>query len=343
MEQALEDICFPLHNNYRYMGNTSIANYFNDLVKAIGSNKMKISGDKIYLIKHDTHPPKETDEKSEKTKKVDVKEEEEGSRFSKAIKFISNLKEHLWGFSKDEDSNLKGKYAVMNTQKKLWPIHEVFGLKKFMGLRFKSRFPLMSLRNYFGPKIALYFFFLAFFINRLYIIGIVGVIVMALYTAADMLLKYVIVGNQDPTDPAYDLHAYMVILNDVVIWLFSVYLFIWGFRFGRDWEINEKIFQINNGDIQENKGNIKDEERIKIKDYHYTRSFITDEMNTKTGYQSHINAKFVVVILLTILMGFVCLGLTIQSLELKHYLVGQISLDNVIYIDQQAGTYTKSL
>jgi hypothetical protein len=313
---------------------------------------MMISGNKTYLIKKaeeftesgEDKTPEELEEEefakatNKNENNVHAEKSEKKVPISKTRKVINTLKDHLENFTYDESSSLKGKYAIMNTQTKLWPLHEMFTLKKFFGLGFKSTFPLMSLRNYFGPKIALYFFFVGFMINRLYIIGIIGILSMVLYSVSDMMIKYVFEGNQDPTDPDYDLHSYLSMFNDLIIWGFSIYLFIWGFRFARDWEVNEKIFQINNGDVDENRGNIKDEERVKIKEYHYTRSLITDELNTKSTNEPKMQCKFVLVLLITILLGLLCLGLSIQILEVKNIVVKKLHIDDVVYMDQQIGT-----
>jgi hypothetical protein len=341
IEKAIGDICFPLHNHFRYIGQTESIHDFEDLVRSIGSNKMKISGNKVYLINNEDHKSEDEELQNEL---AEVKpQNQEKKEESKAKKFISTLKDHLENFSNDEKSHLEGNFKIMNTETKLWPLNEVFTLKKFMGLRFTSTFPMMSIRNYFGPKIALYFFFVGFLINRLMIIGIVGLIVFLLYSVLDILIEHVIDGNQDPLNSNFDLHSILSLSGDIIIWLFSIYVFVWGFRFARDWEVHEKLFQINNGDIEENLGNHKDEERVNIKNYYYTRSLITDNLNTKSNNYSKMYFRFVLVVITTFLIGCLCIGSSISILELKHYLVGKLHIDNVIFLDQQIGNVMEML
>lgn len=48
--EALDDICFPLHNYFRYYGFTETFETFEDLLKQSANNKIKIVGGTHYVV-----------------------------------------------------------------------------------------------------------------------------------------------------------------------------------------------------------------------------------------------------------------------------------------------------
>ena len=337
VEGAMKDICFPLHNYIRYNGSTDIIKYFDEIVQNVGSNQMKISGKKVYLVKSSPKDVYSTETHLSQSIQKSNADAEPDRKLSKAQQFFNSLKGLMENFRNDDESKLEGKFRILNQREKLWPLSEVFTLRAFFGLHFASTFPMHSIRNYFGPNVALYFFFTAFFINRLLIIGVVGLLVYLVASTLGLLIEYVFEGNQDPADPDFDLHSWVSLGRDLILWLFSIYVFVWGFRFTRDWEVHEKLFQINNGDVESNEGNQKDAERINVRNYFYTRSLITDEMNTKSNQISRMNMRFMLVVAVTFVMGLICMGVSIQILEGKQFLIKHFNPENVFYLSQQIG------
>lgn len=102
----------------------------------------------------------------------------------------------------------------------------------------------------------------------------------------------------------------------------------------------EKLFQINNGDTDENQGNILDEDRIKINNFYYTRSFITDELNKKSNDSGKMNMKLCVAIFVTFLLGALSMGISIGILEFKHFFLSVLKEDGFVSLNQQVGKFS---
>lgn len=325
VRKAIDDVCFPLHNHFRQIGNKAEqqkeAQMYKDIINKIGSSKLRLKGNKLYYIPKEAAPMTEVKDRAG----------------NKQLKFDDEL-----GDLKKRDAPEEGpaeyekEYLALKTEEQLWPLSEKFLITKVMGLRFQSQFPLLSLRNYFGSKIALYFYFLSFFINRLLIIGIVGMLMSMAYFTFDILAK--VVFPNETNNLSYEVQDYLILAQDAVTWAFSIYVFIWGFRFTRDWEVLEKAFQINNGDLSENKGNLKDSERSKIREYFYERSLVTDELNTKTKSQSVVNVRFALAVGVTLLMVAVSVGLSMSILEIKRVFIDLIDYEeDILYLPFDIG------
>ena len=253
-----------------------------------------------------------------KPKKKKITSEGEDPKDDKKDKKVQDIKNKIDNFVGDVDSKLKGEYKILQTKIQLWPLEKVFTIKKFFGLSYSRKFPMMSLRNYFGPKIALYFYFVGFFMNRLYIIGVVGFLVLFIRYGVSAMIDIATIYEST----IFDAYNHWIFLGiDFLAWLFCLYLFIWGFRFSRDWKVHEKIFQINNGDTEENTGNANDNERINIRNYFYVRSMVTDELNTKSNNPKSMNFRIVLTIILTLFLGLMAVGMSIGVLILKNFLL----------------------
>lgn len=307
VKNAIQDICFPMHNYFRFRGEISLHSIFDQLVDEIGSNKIKIIGNQQFIV------PKPATEKANELKKLFKM-----SNLPEDI--VSKLKTEIDGFKQDKESNLTGKYEVLKTKMKIWPLNEIFKTRKFFGIGLKSTFPTYTLRDYFGPKIALYFYFVGFFSNRLYLIGIIGAILYFLKLLIFLLISMYFVPDNLGIGVDYSANAAMFITIDIITWIFCLYVFAWSFRFYRDWKLHEKIFQINNGDTDENTGNILDEERVTIKEYYYSRSLITDELNTKSNFKRLETIRIILGFIFTFLIGLLSVGMSVGIIELKMYL-----------------------
>jgi hypothetical protein len=316
---AIEDICFPMHNYFRFRGDTFLHSVFDQLVDEIGSNKIKIIGNQQFIV------PKPATEMANELKKL-------FKMHNLPEDTVDKLKTQIDGFKQDKESKLTGKYEVLKTKMKIWPLNEIFKTRKFFGIGLKSTFPTYTLRDYFGPKIALYFYFVGFFSNRLFLIGIVGAMLYFLKLLIFFLISMYFVPDNLGIGVDYSANAAMFMTIDIITWIFCLYVFAWSFRFYRDWKLHEKIFQINNGDTDENTGNILDEERVTIKEYYYSRSLITDELNTKTNFKRLESIRIVIGFILTFLIGLVSVGMSIGIIELKTYLGQYIPKDHLFNI-----------
>jgi uncharacterized protein YkuJ len=318
--KAIGDICFPLHNYFRFHGNTELFPIFDSLVEEVGSIKVKIVGDKQYLVPK----PKQPAHSAHLNDSVYLKERK------KTIKHLVD------NFKEKPDSVLSGKYKLLEVKKKFWPLSKVFTLSKFLGLKFSSKFPFYTLRNYYGPKIAIYYYFLGFFINRLVIIGVVGLLIFLIRITTEIFLESI--AETDPNSAvntiSLNLNYLIHITLDFMVWLFCLYLFLWSVRFERDWKTHQKIFQINNGDTEENEGNMKDEDRITIKEYHYTRSIVTDEMNKKTNKPFVEKFRITMSFIFVLLLGLLSIGLSICNIEFKNYMSQVFHLNFHFDVDQ---------
>lgn len=303
MIESIEDICFPLHNNARQEGSLANENFniYQDLITKIGSNTFRLKGNKVFYVPSEVKMIKKKNEIGEDEVNIEGEDETKG---------IDKIQ---------PQEKLDAEYSILKSEYKLWPLTEKFTFSTFLGLKFTSKFPILSLRNYFGSKVALYFFFMGFLINRLFIIGILGCLMIMAYLAIDILTKYFFLNEKDTS--RYSIHDYLTLSQDLLAWIFSIYSFIWGFRMTRDWEIIQKSFQIQNGNTSDLSYNEKDTERVKIKSYYYTRSLVTDELNTKSKNESMVTFRFIVVLLLTLLLILFNIGFTIGILEAKTQFV----------------------
>ena len=320
---ALNDICFPLHNYERQDGTHSLSSDFLKLINSIGSNKFKLKGNQIFYISGNKQTYKERMTNIGKKEYVEEEKEKAGQHHNK---------------QKKQKHKYDQQYKILKNEQNLWPLTEKFTFSKFFGLKFKLKFPIFTLRNYFGSKIALYFYFIGFLINRLFLIGLVGLFVSIAYLVLDILAKKV---YPSTNSDSWDTHAILGLSQDGISWLFSIYVFIWGFRFSKDWKVFEKSFQILNGDIYENLGNQADRERAKIRNYHYKRSLISDELNTKSKDETRVILKFYLAMASTFFMIIISIGISIGILEVKRVLIAKsetlMEFDNIFFLPFQIG------
>jgi hypothetical protein len=316
----MKDICFPLHN-YARQGKDSgedISEVYKKLMVKIGSNTLRLKGKKLYYVPDEIKVVQEKNQIGQS----EIMIEGEDDKKEKNQKIVEE-------FDKE--------YQILKTETKLWPLTDTFKFSNFLGLKFSNKFPVLSLRNYFGSKIALYFYFVGFMINRLFIIGIVGVIVSLLFLAGDILVKYFFVHVKDTTK--YTTHDILSLVHDLIMWLFSIYVFIWGFRITRDWEIFEKSFQIINGNTNKISFNKKDAERVKIKDYFFSRSLVTDELNTKSKNLNLVTLRFVAACIITGMIILFNIGLSMAILEARISFVNNypelMEVEKMIYFPLQ--------
>ena len=196
--------------------------------------------------------------------------------------------------------------------KVLFPISDIFKIYFFT----PWDIAYMSLINYYGERLALYFKFTTFYSNMLIPMAIIAIPPYVI----DLLNFYLQAATGDLIDT---IHTFIFIALGLIIMGWSLF-FTW------IWGLKEKKFLIETG-FEETLGK---KARLDFKNYKYKRSLTDDFVNSKQPHYTKIYSKLILAMFITLVCYGVSFGASLGIFYLKSVTVNSLNDENWIFLNQ---------